>query len=340
MNGSATRAEPTATAVPALSVQDLVCRLHIPAGVVGVVDGVSFDLSGGRSLGIVGESGSGKSMLARALLGLAPSFAEVSGRVLLGGEDLRAMPAKARRRRLGRGIAMVFQDPMTSLNPVVPIGRQLTEGMRFHLSLSRAQRRARAIELLDQVGIPDAAGRMKTYPHQLSGGMRQRVAIAAALACDPTVLIADEATTALDSTVQQQILNLLSRMRAERDMALILISHDLGVVASRTDDVAVMYAGQIVEYGPTAAIVAEHRHQYTAALLRAVPSFTAAPHTKLSTIAGTPPRLVGIGHTCRFADRCPAREDDCVAGDPPVTTDPRHWHRCLHPVPVTSGVPQ
>ena len=316
-----------------LAVRNLVCEIETPTGAVRPVDGVSFSVGKGKTLGIVGESGAGKSMLARAAMGITPRSAHVTGEVLLNGKNIMALPTKEHRGMLGSGIALIFQDPMTSLNPVVPVGRQVTDGMRFHSDISRAERRDRAVELLTQVGISDPAKRLKQYPHQLSGGMRQRVTIAAALACNPEVLIADEATTALDVTVQKQILDLLQQIQEDRRMGLIIITHDLGIVAGRTDDIVVMYAGQIVEQGPTDIIFGEHRNQYTGALLNSMPRLENAPHSQHQTIKGTPPRLSNLPIGCRFAPRCVAATPECEAADPAlVPGGPGHLFKCIHPV--------
>jgi oligopeptide/dipeptide ABC transporter ATP-binding protein len=229
---------------------------------------------------------------------------------------------------------MVFQNPMTSLNPVVPVGRQITEGLRYHRSIGRKEARERAIALLDQVGIPDPASRLKQYPFQLSGGMRQRVTIAAALACDPAVLIADEATTALDVTVQKQILDLIRQIQRERHMAVVIISHDLAVVSGRTDHLAVMYGGRVIESGPTDQVFQRHRHQYTTALLGSVPELESVPHTRLATIPGTPrpPKPDQVG--CPFVTRCVAAVDECETVDPPREYDREcstHWFHCHRP---------
>jgi peptide/nickel transport system ATP-binding protein len=317
----------------ALSVRDLTCEITTPAGVIRPVDHVSFSLARGTTLGVVGESGAGKSMLARALMGIQPRGAQVTGEVFLNGVDIMTLGKKAHREMLGAGIALIFQDPMTSLNPVVPIGRQITDGMRFHQDMTRTQRRDRAVELLMQVGIPDPVKRLKQYPHQLSGGMRQRVTIAAALGCDPGVLIADEATTALDVTVQKQILDLLNQIQADRHMTLIIITHDLGIVAGRTDEIAVMYAGQIVESGTTKQIFGGHRNRYTAALLRSMPQLEHESHALLPTILGAPPRLATLPPGCRFAPRCGAATPECGATDLEFDYEtPDHRYRCIHPV--------
>jgi len=320
----------------ALVVEGLTCDIETRQGRIRPVEDVSFTLGHGRSLGIVGESGSGKSMLVRSIMGITPSTATVTGRVLLEDVDLRQLPRKERRRKLGAGISLIFQDPMSSLNPVVPIGRQITEGIRFHFGLNRDEARARAIDLLTQVGISEPEKRLRQYPHHLSGGMRQRVMIAAALGCDPKVLIADEATTALDVTVQKQILDLLKEIQEARKMSVIIISHDLGVVAGRTDDLVVMYAGQVVEKGPTKTLFKNNRHRYTAALLDAMPDLSGEPHQKLHTIAGSPPRPTKLGPGCRFARRCTAATDECREQVPALRSDDpgseTHLHRCIWPV--------
>jgi oligopeptide/dipeptide ABC transporter ATP-binding protein len=325
----------------ALVVEGLTCEIETPLGRIRPVENVSLTLGHGKSLGIVGESGSGKSMLVRALMGISPSTATVTGKVLLDNVDIRQLPVKERRRKLGAGISLIFQDPMSSLNPVVPIGRQITEGIRFHHGLNRADAKARAIDLLRQVGISEPEKRLRQYPHQLSGGMRQRVMIAAALGCDPKVLIADEATTALDVTVQKQILDLLKEIQEARKMSVIIISHDLGVVAGRTDDLVVMYAGQVVEKGPTKVLFKNHRHRYTAALLQAMPDLAGEPHAKLHTIAGSPPRLNRLGTGCRFARRCTVATEECRAAEPLLLSDdPQrdiHLYRCIWPMEHPKG---
>jgi peptide/nickel transport system ATP-binding protein len=297
------------------------------------VDDVTFTLSQGKTLGLVGESGAGKSMLARALMGIIPRSATIMGEVYLSGVNIARLPKKKHREILGAGIALIFQDPTTSLDPVVPIGRQITDGMKFHTGLSRAEAREQAIDLLEQVGISESAKRFKQYPHQLSGGMRQRVTIAAALACNPKVLIADEATTALDVTVQKQILDLLQQIQRDRNMGLIIITHDLGIVAGRTDDIAVMYAGQIVEQGPTKVLFTQHRNRYTAALMRSIPKLSNERHALLPTIEGMPPRLTALPSGCRFAPRCSAATPECSEADPVLVEETaEHLFKCIHPV--------
>jgi peptide/nickel transport system ATP-binding protein len=318
----------------ALEVEGLTCAIQTPQGPIPLLSDVSFKIPRGETLGIVGESGSGKTMLARAIMGITPNGAELTGRILLDGVDLLSLPLKERRQRLGVGIGMVFQNPMTSLNPVVPIGRQITEGLRHHRSAGRKEAKARAMALLDQVGLSDQASRLSQYPHQLSGGMRQRVMIASALACDPEILIADEATTALDVTVQKQILDLIGEIQAARHMSVILVSHDMGVVSGRTDELVVMYTGKIVEAGPTDALFERHRHQYTSALLRSIPSLDGVAHSRLTTIPGSAPHVPPGGFVgCSFAPRCSAATDICGSEEPTRSFDAgsSHWFRCHWP---------
>ncbi|WP_432828650.1 ABC transporter ATP-binding protein [Dactylosporangium sp. CA-092794] len=328
-----------------LEVENLSCSIDTDDGPVKLVDNVSFAIRRGETLGVVGESGSGKTMLVRTIMGINPSAATVTGRVMLDGVDVLTLPKKERRRRLGAGIGMVFQNPMTSLNPVVPVGRQITEGLRYHRRIGSREARARALELLGLVGISEPAARLKQYPHQLSGGMRQRVMIAAALACDPDVLIADEATTALDVTVQKQILDLVKEIQTSRNMSAIIISHDLGVVAGRTDQLAVMYSSQVVETGPTAELFRHNRHQYTSALLRSIPDIEAEIHTKLATIPGSPRRNTRDVVGCRFAPRCRAATDKCHTTEPAPEFNEgsaTHWYRCFWPTPLpddSTGTP-
>ena len=296
-----------------LEVEDLRTTFHTPRGDVRAVDGVSFALAAGETLGLVGESGSGKSVLGRTVMGLVASggTTTVSGTVRLGGRSVHELEPSARRRLWGPEVAMVFQDPMTSLNPVKRVGTHLTETLRRHLRCSRTEATDRVVDLLRQVGIPEPARRLRQYPHELSGGMRQRVVIATALACDPRLLIADEPTTALDVTVQKQILDLLGSLVAERDMAMLLVSHDLGAVAGRTDRVQVMYAGRTVESGPTRPVFGAPAHPYTDALLASIPRLGNAPHTVLRTIEGNPPDMARPPAGCRFAPRCGFATDTC-----------------------------
>src|SRR5256886_3896089 len=303
---------------PLLQVRDLRVEFRTERGVLRAVDGVSFQLDAGRTLGVVGESGCGKTVLSRSLLRLNPIAA---GAVLLEGRDLVAMDEAELRGVRGRDVSIVFQDPMTSLNPVLTIGVQIAETLVHHLEMSRRAARARARELLAAVGIPSPDARLGEYPHQLSGGMRQRVTIAMALACEPRLLIADEPTTALDVTVQAQILDLLQQQQRERGMAMILVSHDLGVVAGRTDEIAVMYAGRIVERAATRAIFERTRMPYTEALLRAIPRLERASHTRLLAIGGRPPDLVSPPPGCRFAPRCVRVQERCHRDEPPLQAD-------------------
>lgn len=304
---------------------------------VTAVDGVSLTLRPGETIGIVGESGSGKSVLSRSIMGLIAPGTRVrrTGRILYDGKDLVALPRKAVRRLWGTQIAMVLQDPLTSLNPVKRIGDQLIETLRRHRpGMKAAQAREKSIELLRSVGIPEPARRMNVYPHQMSGGMRQRVGIAIALSGDPRLLFADEPTTALDVTVQQQILELLAKQQAERNMAMVLVTHDLGVVATRTDRIIVMYAGQVVESAPTRELFHNVKMPYTRALLDALPRRDQPSHTRLRAIAGSPPNLADPPAGCRFASRCPAAQARCREEQPPLRAgaDGEHLYRCWFPV--------
>lgn len=317
---------------PALVVKDLTCVIpRSGADELRLVSNVSFELERGKTLGVVGESGSGKSMLVRSIMGIGPASSVVTGSVLLNGTPLIGIPRKQRRKRLGSEIAMVLQNPMTSLNPVVIIGRQIAEGLRLHLGMNRHDAKSRTVELLGDVGIPEPEKRYSQYPHQLSGGMRQRVTIAAALASDPDVLVADESTTALDVTVQKQILVLLQEIQADRNMAVIMISHDLGVVSGRTDELMVMYGGEVVESGSTKEVFRRHSHRYTEALLQSIPSLETEPHGVFATIAGAPPLATDVIDGCRFARRCVHVSDACTASQPTWLLDGTHAHRCIHP---------
>ncbi|MFD3377543.1 MULTISPECIES: ABC transporter ATP-binding protein [unclassified Streptomyces] len=318
-----------------LEIRNLHAHIATPRGVVRAVDDVSLTIGRGQALGVVGESGSGKSVMAKAIMGMLPGRSGCSGEIIFQGRDLLSLPRKERAQIWGRHIAMVFQDPGRSLNPVVRVERQLTEGMRRHLGLGRAEARSRAGELLTEVGVPDPERRLRCYPHELSGGMRQRVMIAIALACQPDLLIADEPTTALDVTVQRQILDLLRRVQTERGTALMLISHDLAVVAGRTDRTAVMYAGRLAEVGTTASVFRAPRHQYTHALLGAVPTLDHERHTPLRLIHGTLPDPVAPPAGCRFEPRCTAAQAQCGEADP-VMAAVEHDHQvaCCVPVPA------
>ncbi|SDH71912.1 ABC transporter ATP-binding protein [Pseudonocardia oroxyli] len=321
------------TASPLLEVDHLHTHIPTPAGVVRAVDDVSLSLHPGEAMGIVGESGSGKSVLARSIMGLLPRNVVRSGAISFDGRDLLSDDRALHEELWGRRIALVFQDPSRSLNPVVRVERQLTEGMRKHLGISQAEARGRALQLLQEVGVPDPERRLTNFPGQMSGGMRQRVMIAVALSCEPDLLIADEPTTALDVTIQRQILDLLERLRQARRMSLLLISHDLGVVAGRTDRVAVMYAGRLVETGRTKAVFATPQHRYTEALLGATPSLTLPRHTRLQVIKGGLPNVYDPPAGCRFADRCVHVSGDCRSPDPFWIGLPGsdHMHGCRHP---------
>ncbi|HEX6569101.1 MAG TPA: ABC transporter ATP-binding protein [Acidimicrobiales bacterium] len=322
-----------------LEVVDLHTHFHTPRGVVRAVDGVSFTLGRGRTMGLVGESGCGKSVLSRSVMGLLPSTAERRGEITFAGERIDGLGDEALRSYWGTQMSMVFQDPMTSLNPVMRIGRQITESLEVHTDMDRTQARETALALLRSVHIPEPERRLKQFPHELSGGMRQRVVIAIALACGPQLVFADEPTTALDVTVQAQILDLLQEQQRERQMAVVLVSHDLGVVAGRTHDIAVMYAGQIVEQAPTATLFSEVRMPYTEALLRSVPRLDNPSHTRLSVIGGRPPDLVAPPAGCRFAPRCPYVQARCHEEQPPLVEadTPGHFYRCWYPVGTDAG---
>jgi peptide/nickel transport system ATP-binding protein len=309
---------PTDAQAPLLSVRDLRVQFDSPAGTVTAVDGVSFDLEAGRALGVVGESGSGKTVLSRVVMNLltVSNKLPIEGEVRFRGQNLLTTRRRELRKLWGDDLAMVFQDPMTSLNPTMKIGPQVTESLFLHRKISRKAARARAEELLREVGIPEPGRRLNQYPHELSGGMRQRVTIAIALACDPVLLIADEPTTALDVTVQAQILDLLDRERTDRQMGLILISHDLGVVEGRTDHVNVMYAGRVVESAPTAAVFKQPRHPYTESLIASMPRIENPSHTRLAAIPGHPPHPLNRPSGCKYAPRCQYAQPRCIEEDP------------------------
>jgi len=322
-----------------LSVEDVAVDLPTPRGNLRAVDHVDLSVGAGRTLGIVGESGCGKTMLSRAILQLLPKKARLSGRVMFDGQDLARCGAGVLRKLRARSLAVVFQDPMTSLNPVLTIGTQLVETLQEHLELDAATARQRSAELLAAVGIPAPAQRLAQYPHQLSGGMRQRVAIAIALSCEPKLLIADEPTTALDVTIQAQILDLLAREQRRRHMAMILITHDLGVVAGRTDEVAVMYAGRVVERAPTVQLFKTMRMPYTEALFAAIPKLDAAPHTPLPAISGRPPDPTRPLRGCSFSPRCRYANGRCQQEKPALADaeSPDHRYACFHPIAPAAG---
>ena len=318
-----------------LEVEDLSVRFRTEDGLVHAVDGVSFAVDAGEVLAVVGESGCGKTVTALSLVGLLPPSARVSGRVRLHGEDL-VLASSARLRELrGKQIGFVFQEPMTSLNPVLTVGRQVVEVLRRHEGLSRDAARRRAVELLDLVGVPEAGRRLREYPHQLSGGLRQRVMIAMAVACDPRVLIADEPTTALDVTIQAGILDLLRDLRQRLGTAVLLITHDLGVVADAADRVLVMYAGRKVEEAGAEDLFAAPQHPYTVGLLGAVPSpATYATRGRLQEIPGMVPSLSERLGFCAFAPRCPRADDRSRSELPPLReVRPGHLVACFHPGP-------
>jgi peptide/nickel transport system ATP-binding protein len=320
---------------PVLVVEDLRTHFELPAGMVKAVDGVSFELERGKTLGVVGESGSGKTVLSRTIMGLnIASNAHTTGSVRYEGRELIGLSPRQKRDLWGVEMAMVFQDPMTSLNPVVKVGRQLTEHMRAHLDLPKQEAKETAIELLRSVRIPEPETRFNNFPHEMSGGMRQRVCIAVALACGPKLLFADEPTTALDVTVQHQILNLLAQQQSERYMTMILVTHDLGVVAGRADEIAVMYAGKVVEKASTGTLFANMRHPYTEALFRSIPKTSNPKHTRLTAIAGRPPDLIHPPPGCKFAPRCPYAQERCLEEEPVLqaAAEPGHSFACHIPV--------
>ena len=320
---------------PLLQVAELRTHFPTPRGMVRAVDGVTFSLRRGRALGVVGESGSGKTVLARTIMGLLPrQGVRTSGSVRFGDLEVLGLPPRQMRELWGSEMAMVFQDPMSSLNPLMRIGRQITEPLRFHLGMNKGDALATAERLLRDVRIPEPRRRLRQYPHELSGGMRQRVMIAIALACGPNLLFADEPTTALDVTVQAQILDLIDEQRRDRNMAVILVTHDLGVVANYTDEIAVMYAGRLVERAPTTTLFSDMKMPYTKALLRSIPKLDLPSHTKLDTIPGRPPDLINPPRGCKFAPRCPYVRDRCRQEEPPLlaTDTPNHTYACWYPV--------
>src|SRR5918998_6549442 len=321
-----------------LEVRDLHTYFKTRAGEVRAVDGVSFNVEVGEMLGIVGESGCGKSVTVLSIMGLVQHPGRVvQGSAMFQGRDLTKLKGRELEDIRGRDIGMIFQDPMTSLNPTLTIGTQITEVLRRHLDMNRQQARKRAAELLDEVHIPNASQRLDDYPHRYSGGMRQRVMIAIAIACNPKLLIADEPTTALDVTVQAQVLDLLEDLRRDHEMAMIVITHDMGVVAEVSDDVVVMYAGQIVEQASVLDLFDSPEHPYTEALLTALPQMEdeGVRDGRLTTIPGRPPDLVDPPPACRFAPRCPYADlgDSCTTTPPELReVRPRHFVRSAHPV--------
>lgn len=319
-------------AEPVLTVENLKTYFRSPQGLARVVDDVSFSVQQGRTLAIVGESGSGKTMLSRSIMGLVPEPPGIraGGRVMFDGKDLRALPERELRKLRGRAMSMVFQDPMTSLNPLMRIEDQIVEVLRWHLRMSRQDAQKRALELLQLVGVPSPERRLKEYPHQLSGGLRQRVMIAIGIACKPKLLLADEPTTALDVSIQEQILRLLKSYQRENSMAMIYISHDLGTVAGIADDIAVMYAGRIVEHGPARQVLNAPRMRYTQALLRSISRLDAPSHSRLEVIAGRPPALTDLPEGCAFAPRCKHAQAKCMNARPSLA-GAGHAFACWYP---------
>jgi oligopeptide/dipeptide ABC transporter ATP-binding protein len=318
-----------------LSVRDLNVRIASRRGTVRAVDGVSLEVPRGEAVGLVGESGSGKSMTLRAILGVLPPEARVTGgQILLDGTDLVPLPVAALNRIRGPKLSMIFQEPMSALNPVMRVGWQIAEGPRVHLGYSRSKAAERAVELMRRVGIPDPERRFRSYPHEFSGGMRQRVMIAIALACEPEVILCDEPTTALDVTIQDQILRLLARLCRESGVSLLFVTHDLPVVAQLCQSVAVMYGGQIVEHGTVGQVFTEPCHPYTLGLLRSAPDVEHV-RSSLVPIPGSPPSLISPPSGCRFHPRCGFAEADCADQVPPLRLLPGgrataclHYERC------------
>lgn len=325
-----------------LEVGDLHTHFDTPRGRVRAVDGVSLSLERGRALGIVGESGSGKTVLSRSIMGLLPRRGlHRHGSVRFEGREIQDLGPRQMRSIWGQEMSMIFQDPMSSLNPLMRIGKQITEPLTVHLGMSKTTARETAVRLLHDVRIPEAERRLDQYPHELSGGMRQRVMIAIALACGPAVLFADEPTTALDVTVQAQILALLGEQRRDRNMAMILVTHDLGVVAGHTDEIAVMYGGKLVERAPTRTLFSSMRMPYTQALLRSIPRLDQPSHQRLAAIPGRPPDLVTPPAGCRFAPRCERAQDRCHREDPPLQAadDAHHLFACWYPLEESDRTP-
>jgi len=326
-----------------LEVRELTVRYRPRGRVVHAVDGLSYSVAAGRTVAIIGESGSGKTASSRAIMGLLPGSAQVSGSAVLNGTELIGLGPKELRRHRGHDVAMIFQDPARSLNPTMRVGPQIAEAIRAHRDVSRAQARERAIELLRLVRLSAPEQRYSEYPHQFSGGMRQRVMIAMALSCSPRLLIADEATTALDVTTQAQIMRLLARLQAKLGMAILMISHDLGLAASFADDVVVMYAGRAVERAPVRELFGNVRMPYTSALLGAVPRLDRAAHTPLPVIGGRPPVLSAPPGSsrpagCPFAPRCPRAADRCARERPELAEDgPGHSYACWYPLGAAAG---
>lgn len=320
-----------------LSIRDLSVEIPTRHGIVRPVDGVSYDIRAGEILGVVGESGAGKSMAGNAVIDLLSPPAHIaSGEIWLNGKRIDQLKGEAMRKLRGKEIGMVFQDPLTSLNPLLQIGDQLVETMQTHLKLSDGQARKRAVQALEEVGIPGAAERVNSYPHEFSGGMRQRVVIALALCAEPSLIIADEPTTALDVSVQAQIIALLKRLCRERGTAVMLITHDMGVIAEATDRVAVMYAGRLAELGPVEQVLTRPKHPYTHGLMASTP-LASAGKSRLHQIPGAMPRLDAVPDGCAFNPRCPRATDVCRRPPPPKVTDGMAacWHPLVEEVKVS-----
>ena len=316
-----------------LKLENLNVSFRTPRGQLKAVRDVSIELQAGESLGVVGESGSGKTVLSRATMGLLPSTATRTGAIWYQGQDISLLPKEKVRELWGVGMAMIFQDPMTALNPVRRIGSQVTESLTVRLGMDKKAARERAIELLKRVRIPDPEAMLRKFPYQLSGGMRQRIMIAIAVSCNPELLFADEPTTALDVTVQAQVLELLDELREEFNPAMILVTHDLGVVAGHTDKIAVMYAGDLVEYAPTKELFANMKMPYTEALLKSIPRLETPTGTRLPVIEGRLPDPTKDEPGCAFANRCPYVQDKCRAEKPPLKSDGNdHFYRCWFPI--------
>ena len=316
-----------------LKLENLNVSFRTPRGQLKAVRDVSIELQAGESLGVVGESGSGKTVLSRATMGLLPGTATRTGAIWYQGQDISLLPKEKVRELWGVGMAMIFQDPMTALNPVRRIGSQVTESLTVRLGMDKKAARERAIELLKRVRIPDPEAMLRKFPYQLSGGMRQRIMIAIAVSCNPELLFADEPTTALDVTVQAQVLELLDELREEFNTAMILVTHDLGVVAGHTDKIAVMYAGDLVEYAPTKELFANMKMPYTEALLKSIPRLETPTGTRLPVIEGRLPDPTKDEPGCAFANRCPYVQDKCRAEKPPLKSDGNdHFYRCWFPI--------